>query len=76
MTNEEIFKAMKNGVPVRHSPLYNISSDEKPLYRRITGIILRPEREGIRVTVELEDPCGHSVSIADPETLSEVIKGA
>lgn len=65
MTNQEARDAMLNRSPVVHKGLE---------FSRISAIIYRPTEDGgIRVTVELADKCGHSVTIANTKdvTLSD-----
>ena len=57
MTNAEARDAMLSKTPVVHNGLK---------YSRISAIIYRPTEDGgIKVTVELASPCGHSVTIAN-----------
>lgn len=56
MTNEEAKQAFFSGVPVRVKEIK---------YKRISAIIYRLDRDKrLIVSAELQDKCGHSVTIA------------
>lgn len=66
MTNQEARDAMLCGAPVIHNDLR---------YTRISAIIYRPTEDGtVRVTVELTDKCGHSVTIASVKDVEKYME--
>ena len=64
MTNEEAKQAFFSCVPVKWKGI---------VYARITAIIYRLDREGqLLVSAELQDKCGHSVTVARAKELQGV----
>ncbi len=64
MSNDELKVALLNGQPVVHGDI---------TYKCVSAIIYRKSKEGIHVTVELQDKCGHSVSIVDASRICVAI---
>lgn len=63
MTNTEAREAMLNRTPVIHGGI---------TYSRISAIIYRPgDNRDVKVTVELLDKSGHSVSIANTKDVTQ-----
>lgn len=66
MTNQEARDAMLGKSPVVHNGLK---------YSCISAIIYRPTEDGgIRVTAELIDKCGHSVTIASVKDVEKYME--
>lgn len=64
MTNEEVKQAFFSGVPVQVKEIE---------YKRISAIIYRLDREKkLIVSAELQDKCGHSVTIARVQDINFV----
>lgn len=65
MKSEELKEALLNSQPVKHGEI---------TYKCISAIIYRkdPDEGTIKVTAELTDKTGRSVSIAEPEKIEYV----
>ncbi len=66
MNNEELKEALVSGRPVIH----NMALLGKLEYKRVSAIIYRHRSGKLEITAELEDKCGHSVTIVDPKQIS------
>ncbi len=65
MNNEELKEALVSGRPV----IFDMPSLGQLEYKCVSAIIYRHICGKLKITAELEDKCGHSVTIVDPKDI-------
>lgn len=65
MDNNELKEALFNQRPV----IFNMPSMGELHYKRVSAIIYRVTNGKLSVSAEIEDKCGHSVTIVDPKNI-------
>ena len=65
MDNTELKEALFNKRPV----IFNMPSVGELHYKCVSAIIYRVKNGKLSVSAEIEDKCGHSVTIVDPKKI-------
>lgn len=65
MDNNELKEALFNQRPV----VLNMASLGELHYKRVSAIIYRVKNGKLNVRAEIEDKCGHSVTICNPKDI-------